>query len=112
MVCRPCQDLASDESRNGRLSVTPTADETRLLAKADQRSAYFPTRKLPAVDGRGAVGIEGAAGVKTVRLPAHSPNLNAFAERFVLSIKSECLARLAPMREAHLRRAILEYTNH
>jgi type IV secretory pathway VirB10-like protein len=25
----------------------------------DQRSAYFPTRKLPAVDGRGAVGIEG-----------------------------------------------------
>jgi transposase InsO family protein len=28
------------------------------------------------------------AGIKTVRLSAHSPNLNAFAERFVLSIKS------------------------
>jgi len=52
------------------------------------------------------------AGVKTVRLPAHSPNLNAFAERFVLSIKSECLDRLVPLGEAHLRRAILEYTNH
>jgi len=52
------------------------------------------------------------AGVKTVRLPAHSPNLNAFAERFVLSIKSECLDRLIPLGEAHLRRAILEYTNH
>src|ERR1700693_4156833 len=27
-------------------------------------------------------------------LPAHSPNLNAFAERWVRSIKSECLAKL------------------
>jgi len=52
------------------------------------------------------------AGIKTVRLPAHSPNLNAFAERFVLSIKSECLDRLVPLGESHLRRAILEYTNH
>ena len=52
------------------------------------------------------------AGVKTVRLPAHSPNLNAFAERFVLSIKSECLERLVPLGEVHLRRAIREYTAH
>jgi transposase InsO family protein len=41
-----------------------------------------------------------------------SPNLNALAERFVLSIKSECLDRLVPLGEAHLRRAILEYTKH
>jgi putative transposase len=54
----------------------------------------------------------GQGGVKTVRLPARSPNLNAFAERFVLSIKAECLDRLVPLGEAHLRRAILEYTEH
>jgi putative transposase len=35
-----------------------------------------------------------AAGVKSIRLPAHSPNLNAYAERFVVSIKSECLNKL------------------
>ena len=35
-------------------------------------------------------------GTKPVRLPARSPNLNAFAERFVLSIKSECLNRIIP----------------
>jgi len=46
------------------------------------------------------------------RMPAHSPNLRAFAERFVLSIKTKCLDRLVPLGEAHLRRAILEYTNH
>jgi len=47
-----------------------------------------------------------------VRLPARSPNLNAFAERFVLSIKTECLDRLVPLGETHLRRAILEYMEH
>jgi transposase InsO family protein len=52
------------------------------------------------------------AGIKTVRLPAHSPNLNAFAERFVLSIKSECLDRIVLLGEDHLRRAISEYVAH
>jgi putative transposase len=51
-------------------------------------------------------------GVKIVRLPARSPNLNAFAERFVLSIKSECLDRLVPLGERHLRLAIAEYMRH
>ena len=45
-------------------------------------------------------------------MPAHSPNLNALAERFVLSIKSECLDRIVPLGEAHLRRAICEYVAH
>jgi putative transposase len=51
-------------------------------------------------------------GIKTVRLPAHSPNLNTFAEGFVPSIKTECLNRLIPLGETHLRRAVLEYTKH
>jgi len=38
--------------------------------------------------------ILGQGGVNAVKLPARSPNLNAFAERFVLSIKTECLDRL------------------
>ncbi len=56
--------------------------------------------------------ILGQGGVKAVRLPARSPNLNAFAERFVLSIKSECLDRIVSLGEAHLRRAISEYVVH
>ena len=43
------------------------------------------------------------AGVHVVRLPARSPDLNAFAERFVLSVKSECL---------HLRHLLGEYVEH
>ena len=51
-------------------------------------------------------------GVNVVRLPAQSPDLNAFAERFVLSIKSECLDRIVPLGEAHLRRAVGEFVAH
>jgi putative transposase len=52
------------------------------------------------------------AGVSPIRLPPRSPNLNAFAERFVPSIKSECLNRIVPLGESHLRRAISEYMRH
>ena len=52
------------------------------------------------------------SGCKVVRLPARSPNLNAYAERFVLSIKSECLSRMVPLGEGHLRRAVTEYVAH
>ncbi|MFC2173748.1 IS3 family transposase [Acidobacteriota bacterium] len=52
------------------------------------------------------------SGVNPVRLPAKSPNLNAFAERFVLSIKSECLDRMILLGERHLRRVVSEFTQH
>ena len=52
------------------------------------------------------------AGVTSVRLPPRSPNLNAYAERFVLSIKSECLDRMVLIGERHLRRAIGNYVEH
>lgn len=53
-----------------------------------------------------------AGGVKTVRLPPQSPNLNAYAERFVLSIKRECLQRLILLTERQLRAAVLSFVEH
>jgi transposase InsO family protein len=52
------------------------------------------------------------SGVKPLRLPAKSPNLNAYAERFVLSIRQECLDRIVPLSERHLRIAVTEYLMH
>ncbi len=52
------------------------------------------------------------SGVEPLRLPARSPNLNAYAERFVLSIKSECLDKIVPLGERHLRLAVKEYVEH
>jgi transposase InsO family protein len=53
-----------------------------------------------------------ASGVRTVRLPAQSPDLNAYAERFVRSIREECLSQIIPLGERHLRRAVMEYIEH
>ena len=53
-----------------------------------------------------------AAGVEVLRTPPRSPNLNAFAERFVRSIKEECLSRMIFFSEAQLRTAVREYVEH
>jgi putative transposase len=45
-------------------------------------------------------------------LPRRSPNLNAFIERFIRSIKEECLDRVIPLGEAHLRELVREYMAH
>jgi transposase InsO family protein len=52
------------------------------------------------------------SGVKPLRLPAKSPNLNAYAERFVRSIKYECLNKLVLLGENHLRTAVRSYVAH
>src|SRR5262245_59451717 len=51
-------------------------------------------------------------GVTPLVLPARSPNLNAFAERFVESIKCEGLDRLVLLGEGHLRAAVREFVHH
>ena len=53
-----------------------------------------------------------SSGVTPLVLPAWSPNLNAFAERFVESAKSECLNRIVLLGERHLWRAVRAYVNH
>ena len=52
------------------------------------------------------------AGVKRVPLPPRSPNLNAYAERWVRSVKEEYLARLILFGEASLQHALHEYVEH
>ena len=51
-------------------------------------------------------------GVKTVKLPPRSPNLNAYAERFVRSIKESCLERLILIGEKSLRTAVQSFLAH
>ena len=52
------------------------------------------------------------AGVRCLKMPKQSPNLNAYAERFVRSIKSECLNKMVLFGEKHLRHVIDEYMAH
>ena len=52
------------------------------------------------------------SGAQVIRLPPRSPNLNAYAERFVRSIKSECLDRMIFVGQGSLRRAVTQYIEH
>jgi transposase InsO family protein len=53
-----------------------------------------------------------AAGVQRVPLPPRSPNLNAYAERWVRSVKEETLSRLLLFGERSLWHALTEYVTH
>jgi putative transposase len=50
--------------------------------------------------------------VEPLMLPARSPNLNAYAERWVRSVKEECLSKVVLFGERSLRRALSEYVEH
>ena len=50
--------------------------------------------------------------MKTIRLPARSSNLNAFAERWVRSVKQECLSKLILCGEGTLSRTLAEFSAH
>ena len=52
------------------------------------------------------------AGVETKKIPPNSLNLNAFAERWVRSVKSECLNRVRCIGIGGLERALREFLVH
>ena len=54
----------------------------------------------------------GDAGIQSVKLPPRSPNLNAYAERFVKTIKEDCLERMIFFSEDSLRNAVRQFMEH
>jgi putative transposase len=53
-----------------------------------------------------------SGGIQPLALPPRSPNLNAFAERWVRSAKQECLSKLILFGEDSLKRALTEFVEH
>ena len=47
-----------------------------------------------------------------IRTPFQAPNCNAHAERFVRSIREECLNRVIPLSERHLRHTLADFVAH
>ena len=76
------------------------ADHRYLIHDRDGK--YCPTFDAALKDG----------GVTPVRLPPRSPNLNPHAERWVRSVKDECLSKLILFGESALRTALGAYVEH
>lgn len=98
---QPCDNWMTQVARNLTDAIDGFLRETRFLIH--DRDPLFSKSFRATL---------GAVGVETVKLPARSPNLNAYAERFVRSIKSECLSRMIPLGENHLRASVRAFVAH
>lgn len=50
--------------------------------------------------------------IHVIHTPLHAPNANAFAERWVRTVREECLDKLLIVNQAHLRRVLREYIGY
>jgi hypothetical protein len=97
----------------------PTEEWMTQMARnaVDEESGYLRCHRyvLHDRDAKFCAGFRktlATGGVKCLRLPARSPNLNAHAERFVRSIKESCLERMILFGEDSLRTAIANFVAH
>jgi putative transposase len=56
--------------------------------------------------------VFGAEGIRIIRTPIRTPQANAFAERFVGTVRRECLDRMLIFGRGHLERVLAEYVVH
>jgi len=93
--------------------VAPTPRGRSKWRAASGTSSPTVTRSQPHGRPRRAApefkNLLAGAGVKLLRLPACSPDLNAYAERFVRSIRQECLRHIVPLGAGHLDQVVREY---
>ncbi len=50
-----------------------------------------------------------SAGLRVIKTPVQAPRANAYAERFVGTVRRECLDRLLTVGQAHLRRVLADF---
>jgi transposase InsO family protein len=98
-------DVAADlaDHRSGDSAIHHRSTSDSVTAARVHRSGKFSTAFRGVLEDHG---------VRMVLCPARSPNCNAFAERFVRSIKSECLDRMIFIGPGSLRHALANYAAH
>jgi transposase InsO family protein len=103
------------------VGITPSPHEAWMMQIArkltDSDDGFLADKKLVILDRDSKYSaafrnLLMSSGVEVVRLPPRSPNLNAYAERFVRPIKDECLHRMIFFGERSLRKATREFAAH
>jgi hypothetical protein len=111
-------DVASRRVRILRSMPHPEApfmQQVRTLTMAEPGAASMPQVLICDRDRKWSRDLRRRlrdTGIRVVLIPERAPNASAHAERFVRSIKEECLDRLIPLGERHFRRAVAEYVEH
>jgi putative transposase len=101
VTAHPDGPWTTQQIRNLLLDLGEQAADFRFLVRdrAGQFSGNFDA-------------VLASAGIRTVMIPARSPRANAFAERFVLTARTEVTDRMLIFSERHLRSILAEYEAH
>jgi transposase InsO family protein len=103
------------------LGVTPNPDANFMHQVArnatDPVDGFLRNKKFTLLDRNtkfdaAFAAILKSAGVRILRTAFQAPNMNAFVERFLRTIKDECLGKMVFFGEAMLRRALREFVEH
>jgi putative transposase len=97
----PTGAWTTQQARNLLMDLDERAATFRFLVR--DRAGQFPT----AIDA-----VLAGAGIDTVTIPPRCPRANCFAERFVLTVRTELTDRILIFGERHLRRVLAQYSTH
>ena len=116
LLCAVLHPLRNSPGETGRIHAVPGSGvDGAAGAKHDDGRVGIPERRRYLLHDRDTKFCQSfrellkTGDVNPLRLPARSPNLNSYAERWVRSVKEECLTRLILIGESSLRRALHHY---
>ncbi|GAC1357583.1 MAG: hypothetical protein NVSMB42_16660 [Herpetosiphon sp.] len=92
--------------------VTQQARQLTWTLQDEQKPMLFLIRDRDAKFTANFDTVFAAEGIEIVRTPYRAPKANAFAERWIRSVRTEVLDRILILNEAHLRRVMLEYISY
>lgn len=101
ITANPTGEWATQQARNMIESLVERAEPIRFLIH--DRDSKFTA----AFDG-----VFRSEGIQTIRTPVRAPRANAFIERWIGTVRRECLDRILIVNRRHLERVLAHYIRH
>jgi putative transposase len=100
-TAHPTAAWTTQQARNLLMELDERAATFRFLVRDRARPVHHRVRRRLAADG-----------IDTVKIPPRCPRANCFAERFVLTVRTELTDRILIFGEWHLRSVLTRYGAH